>query len=219
MEKKKHFLEAEESMMTMAAEEHPFSILQPRKPRFPRNIPMETWEMHFSSVFRTKETRPAFKLEPCDMDKSELFTAEDIMTTNKELIDREACRPDSIYNEHLEGSAEALKDVWTQLLNLCVITQSIPNRWRKSTVRVLYKGKGGAEDPNAYRGIALDCAKLLTKRLTSLINCSILEEQFGFRRGRSTLQAIKCLQRDVEDAPTQQTGKPYLLTIVKPSIP
>ena len=72
MEKKKHFLEAEESMMIKAAEENPFSILQPKKPRFPRNIPMETWETHFSSVLRTKETRSAFILEPCDMDKSEL---------------------------------------------------------------------------------------------------------------------------------------------------
>ena len=40
-------------------------------------------------------------MEPSDMDKSELFTAEDIMTTIKELKDRKACGPDSIHNEHL----------------------------------------------------------------------------------------------------------------------
>ena len=135
----------------------------------------------------------------------------------------------TLYNEHLKGSAKVLKDVWNQLLNQFLITLSIPNRWRKSIVRVLYKGKGDAEDPNAYRDIALECApfkiltKLLTERLTNLIDCSIPEEQFGFRRGRSTLQAIQCLQRDVEDALTQQNGKLYsilyLSTIPKPSIP
>ena len=152
-------------MMIKAAEENPFSTLQPRKPRFPRNIPMQTWETHFSSVLRTKGTRPAFISEPCDMDKSELFTTEEIMTTIKELKDGKACGPDSIYNEHLKGSAEVLKDEWRQLLNQCLITSSIPNRWRKSIVRVLYKGKGDAEDPNSYRGIALECApfKILTK--------------------------------------------------------
>ena len=113
MEKKKDFLEAEESMMIKAAEENPFSTLQPRKPRFPRNIPMQTWEMHFSSVLRTKETRPVFISEPCDVDKSELFTTEEILTTIKELKDGKACGPDSIYNEHLKDSAEVLKDIWT----------------------------------------------------------------------------------------------------------
>ena len=38
---------------------------------------------------------------------------------------------------------------------------SIPKRCRKSIVRVLYKGKGDAEDPNSYRGIALECATFI----------------------------------------------------------
>ena len=30
--------------------------------------------------------------------------------------------------------------------------------------------------------------------------CSLAEEQFGFRKGRGTLQAVQCLQNDIEAA-------------------
>ena len=63
-------------------------------------------------------------------------------------------------------------------------------------MKVLYKGKGNTNDPNAYRGIALECAafklltSLLTKRLYKQMVDNIPIEQFGFRKGQSTVQAV-----------------------------
>ena len=83
-----------------------------------------------------------------------------------------------------------------KLINECLRRGSIPDGWRGSTVKMLYKGKGKVDDPNAYRGIALECAlfkimtKILTERMTDLTDHHIPEQQFGFRRGRSTLHAV-----------------------------
>jgi Reverse transcriptase (RNA-dependent DNA polymerase). len=88
----------------------------------------------------------------------------------------------------------------------CLRRGSIPDGWRGSIVKMLYKGKGKLDNPNAYRGIALECTlfkimtKILTERLTDLTDNHIPEQQFGFRRGRSTLQAVRCLQQDIEEA-------------------
>ena len=99
-----------------------------------------------------------------------------------------------------------IQDAWTILINECLRRGSIPDGWRGSTVKMLYKGKGKVDDPNTYRGIALECAlfkimtKILTQRLTDLTDYHIPEQQFGFRRGRSTLHAVRCLQQDIEEA-------------------
>src|SRR2546426_243749 len=61
---------------------------------------------------------------------------------------------------------------------------------------LLYKGKGKKEDLNNYRGISLQAVtykiftKLLKTKTEDLVNNSLSDSQFGFRRERSTGQAI-----------------------------
>lgn len=68
-----------------------------------------------------------------------------------------------------------------------------------SKIKLLYKEKSNASDSNSYRGIALECTllkvfpRLLTQRLTNIIDRHIPEEQFGFRKNCSTTQAVECL--------------------------
>jgi hypothetical protein len=78
----------------------------------------------------------------------------------------------------------------------------VPDTWKKSTIKMMYKGKGSTADTNAYRGIALEFTllKMLTtiicKRLSKLVDDKLPESQLGFRRGRSMIQAVQCLQTD-----------------------
>jgi hypothetical protein len=43
------------------------------------------------------------------------------------------------------------------IFNRSLETGIIPEPWRLSTMKLLYKGKGTASSPDAYRGIALEC--------------------------------------------------------------
>ena len=76
---------------------------------------------------------------------------------------------------------------------------TIPQQWATSLLVLLYKGKGATCDPNAYRGISLLCApyKLFTKivkqRIEEKIEPKLSNWQFGFRKQRSTADAISAV--------------------------
>ncbi|KAJ4426399.1 hypothetical protein ANN_27213 [Periplaneta americana] len=79
------------------------------------------------------------------------------------------------------------------------------------------------KNPDAYRGIALEdvllktFTKIIKGRLAEMIDPSILEEQFGFREGRSNIQAVRCLQEDIQDALRHPKGKLYTVKRLTPS--
>jgi hypothetical protein len=78
-----------------------------------------------------------------------------------------------------------LQPTWTALLNKCLKLGQIPSECKKSTIKLIYKGRGGTCSPNAYRGIAptSNAQKLLTrilaKRVPSMLDPVLPEEQFG----------------------------------------
>ncbi|KAJ4447500.1 hypothetical protein ANN_09507 [Periplaneta americana] len=107
------------------------------------------------------------------------LTAEEVTEAIHMTKNNKAVGPDNICNEHLKTSLDA-------------------GRWRTSTMKVMYKRKDGVGDMNAYRRIAFKVfSKLLTKSLTEFTDNTIPEEQFGFRQGRSTLQAVQCLLNEI----------------------
>ena len=90
-----------------------------------------------------------------------------------------------------------LSILWVGLFNLILETGSIVTVWKDSMIRVLFKGKGQITDTNNYRGIAMmsHAFKLFTKLLTNRIlkvteGRTLPDEQYGFRKGKSTKDAI-----------------------------
>ena len=68
----------------------------------------------------------------------------------------------------------------------------------------LYKGKGDSSKCNKYRGITLIChaaklyERILEKRARHKIEPKLGEEQYGYRRNRSTLDLIFALRTIIE---------------------
>jgi hypothetical protein len=89
--------------------------------------------------------------------------------------------------------------------------------WKKSTIKVLYKGKGDLSDLDSYRVISLECTpfkvftRLLTQRVTILTDSQMADMHFGFRKGRSTLQAVHNLLNDAEEALRLPEGKLFVV--------
>jgi len=78
----------------------------------------------------------------------------------------------------------------------------LPQQWTEANVMALYKGKGVRSDPASYRPISMTSIVIRTmehlihKRLSTLLEQASFFHplQFGFRKGRSTLDAINYLQ-------------------------
>lgn len=75
------------------------------------------------------------------------------------------------------------------------------------------KRKGKINDPNSYRWITLEnkSFKILTiilvNKITQEVNTKISEEQFGFRSGRDTIQAIENLTKYIEESLRHKKAK------------
>lgn len=135
------------------------------------------------------------------------FSVPEIENVLKHCSDKKAGGVDGVVNEHLKGSFHALGYLWCMLFNLILLTGDSVAVWKQSVVKVLYKGKGSLVDVNFYRGIALLChahklfTKLITRRITEFVERRTLPpEQFGFRQGRSTVDALFKLRSCVLEA-------------------
>lgn len=104
---------------------------------------------------------------------------------------------DNISNAFLKLAVDDLSPIITHLVNLCFETGVFPIPLKQSIITPVYKG-GDEEDISNYRPISILPAvskileKLLNIRLLNYLNKfnKLSSSQFGFRRGKSTEDAI-----------------------------
>ena len=94
----------------------------------------------------------------------------------------------------LIGGSSVLQSL-TDRLNEIVSTGNIPESWCNTVFNLLHKG-GGTEDPNNWHPIAIlsiaykILARLVYDRIRYTFDGSQSDNQYGFREGRSTIQAL-----------------------------
>ena len=219
--KRAEFIETEAKELAEQAKTDPFLALRRKQTPKAREIPIETWEEHFSRTLNKSGAEAAYQVKAANS-----ITEARVQITTNEIQDAIKCAkkgkaagPDGIFTEHLKETQELLLPIWTKLFNQCLKTGSIPDSWRTAQMTILYKGKGHTADPNSYRGIALQntifkiFSKILTKRLITEVDQFIPDCQFGFREKRSTLQAVKVLQEEAEQALRYKKGKYHAVFI------
>ena len=225
---KQYKIQQEELHRLAEAESFPWKLNPRRNGWVSSKIPLDEWEPHFSMLYNPPpETLPLpdsdhdyqvpqlqqydsdwFEDDEETLDLNREFTLEELSNTLKTLSDKKAVGTDEIANEHLKGSFSVMGQLWLLLFNIVLQTGLMISSWRNSIVKVLYKGKGNSQDPNSYRGIALLShvykwfTKLLSRRIYQFVegSFSLPEEQFGFRRGKSTLETISHFRRHVKQA-------------------
>src|SRR4029077_10651902 len=105
-----------------------------------------------------------------------------------------AAGPSGVVSEMLKASGDDGITWMTNLFNKIIAEGKIPGDWKRSWMVPVYKGKGDALECSSYRGIKLlDHAmkvfeRVVERKLRSSI--TIDEQQFGFRPGRGTTDAI-----------------------------
>jgi uncharacterized membrane-anchored protein YjiN (DUF445 family) len=161
-------------------------------------IPEWNTNGHMGKLFQicTKytATKAAFMSIISQLEKSTYFhlIEEAVEGVIANLKDNKAAILDSLYSEHLKDSTGELLTIWTELFNRCMELGTIPQKWRRSMVKVLYKGKGDADDANKYQADILGMLtiqRLLKKRLLAITENVMPDEHFGCRPRRTLLQS------------------------------
>ena len=219
-EKRKIHIEKEAARIAEEARINPYIALAHKNSNGGTSIEMDKWEKHFSSILNVQSVTPDIIQDTAvKSDSTTRFTREEVRKAIRKAKNKKAAGPDGIFNEHIKDTEKHLTDAWTEMFNKCLERERIPDAWRKSTLKVLYKGKGDRSDPNSYRGIALEnnefklFSKLLKDKLVEETDHLIPEQQYGFRPQRNTVQAIGNLLQEIEQALQHPKGKYHAVFI------
>lgn len=113
--------------------------------------------------------------------------------------------PDGITNEVVKIVASLNPDLLIGVYNTCLSNGVFPDIWKKARLVLIRKGDKPLDTPSSYRPLCLlDCLgklleKILDNRLRKFLDSSdgLHERQFGFRKGRSTIDALEVLRTTV----------------------
>ena len=151
----------------------------------------------------------------------ENFSVDEIRDVLKKLNNNRAPGPDGVPPEFwkvLGDNDDAVQQI-TEFVNLCWNLKAIPASWHNAQITCLHK-KGRTDDCQNYRPISLLIvgykvfAALLHRRLVQAgAEEKLSKNQFGFRSGRGTQDAIFILRRLIEQAWAQRDGRISVLAL------
>lgn len=139
--------------------------------------------------------------------------------------DRKAPGLDCIPNHVLKEAVKCCPDQFTTLINACLRNGTFPSVWKKQKLVLLPKNKKPLDDPSSYRPLCMidTCGKLLEsiicKRLESSVEAvgGLSDSQFGFRKARSTVDAINVVvetaAKAIEGKRWQDGAKQYCVVV------
>lgn len=125
-------------------------------------------------------------------------TAEEILEAGKRIGTSKAPGPDAIPNKALKTAVRNYPEMFAKVMGACLREGRFPKRWKRQHLVLLPKPGKPPGVPSAYRPICLlDTAGKILERiiLNRLIPFTEGDEglssnQYGFRRARSTIDAI-----------------------------
>lgn len=126
------------------------------------------------------------------------ITTEELHNACRNIAPRRAPGPDGIPNVAVKAAAQRRPDLFIRTFQACIDEGVFPKQWKTQHLVLLPKGKMPPGVPTSYRPICL--VNTTGKILERILYDRLLKEaeekealsnlQFGFRKGRSTVQAI-----------------------------
>ena len=177
-----------------------YKIVMRKLGAFTKSAPMEaeTMDRIVDTLF------PAHPKRSVDPEMSEdlevpPFTEAELRRAAGALKNKKAPGPDGLPAEVLKAVARSHPDLLLNMYNSCLRAGVFYSRWKEARLVLISKGKGPADAPSSYRPLCmLDTAgklleKLVRPRLQAAIRAAgdLSERQYGFRTGRSTIDAIQ----------------------------
>lgn len=167
-------------------------------------IDIREWEEHYKQLLT--EERPQFELlyKDIQVDNQEVdaITEDEIWKALQQSKNGKAAGPGNIPIELVKHGPKILHEMVRDLFNRCLLNgDAIPEDWNMAYITSIYK-KGDKRKCSNYRGISVTSAmgrlygRVLKNRIEK--NTIEIEEQNGFRAGRSCMDNTFVLQQILE---------------------
>ena len=179
---------------------------------------MEDWREYFIGLLegsqeneierdkREKHTSTTKEDEPEDIKKEEL------RKVLRKLRNAKAPGEDGIENEAWKFMSEEIGEEFWKLINKIWKGGGLPRDWNRGVISPIYK-RGEKNEIRNHRGITLMdsaykiYASILNERLEEETADKLRETQFGFRKGRGTMDAVYTINYIVNKELAKKGGK------------
>lgn len=137
-----------------------------------------------------------YKMEVCP--RPNPFTMQELMIAANKMKNKKSPGPDNLTPEFIKAAVKLNPEVFLQVFNNNLANGTFPKSWKKAKLVLIKKPKKNNNDEDTYRPICLlnTTAKLLERMICNRLNEELEEKevlhrcQFGFRKHRSTLDAL-----------------------------
>lgn len=161
------------------------------------------WIEHYKNLWTNKDE--IYDEEENEKEKQEVdpLTLEELQGVLRKAKNRKATGSDGVNTELLKYGGTLLHLRLLHLYNECWQRNKIPKEWKVALVISLFK-KGDRNNCENYRGISLLntsyklYTKMINERLKTITEEIILEEQNGFRKGRSCNDNVFTIKQIIE---------------------
>jgi len=173
------------------------------------------WKEHFQTILNCNEPDDIQDLntgytKTLNIEVGDI-TTEEVIRAIKKLKNGKSAGVDGIQAELLKNGGDELVKKMTTLCNQVWKSEQVPRDWKDGIIIPLPK-KGDLKDCNNWRGITLlsvpgkVMAGIILERIKTAIDCSLRQQQAGFRKGRSCCEQIFALRYIIEKATALDTS-------------
>lgn len=130
-----------------------------------------------------------------------MITERELFKACSKIGDLKAPGPDGVPNVALKAAIKSRPDIFLRTFNRCLVESVFPSRWKRQKLVLLPKGNKPPDVPSSYRPICLlDTVgkvfeKIIGNRLEKFTEGAhgLSQNQYGFRKARSTVDAIQAV--------------------------
>lgn len=216
----------DEAIAIARAEQQPYTYIRKKKIRADCKATANAVKEHFYSLLHDPEAQqPEVQITlPLTFEQwlmNTPWTPQEVIDIVTKLPKGKSAGPDGIFYEHWKATVPALASQICLVFNRILEEGKIPKAWHYSRLTLLFKGKFGdpADDMNLYRGIASEDTlkkiffKGLIRRIETSVERALPPQQFGFRRGVGTRDALHVVISEIERSLASPTGHLYAVFI------
>ena len=225
IKKKEHEKEEEEKIKNIKTESEVWNYINKRRKKregLDEGIPLEKWEKHFTESLDGTKIKVVndFKSEKINREEEEEEETEeedDIKDVEfakqiAKLKRRKAVGEDGIENEAWIHATHEIAEAFKKMVRLIWKDGGVIEDWKVGIISPVFK-KGDKSDIRNYRGVTIMdtaykiYAEILNDRLENVIENNLSETQFGFRKGRGTVDCIYILNYLINREIGKKSGK------------
>ncbi|CAB0029772.1 unnamed protein product [Trichogramma brassicae] len=152
-----------------------------------------------AALFPRVPSGPALRLPHRAEELIPAVTLEELKGAQLRIKERSAPGPDGVPSMALKLAVVTRPDIFLRVYTMCLETGVFPSGWKRQRLVLLPKPDKPPDEPSSYRPLCmLDTAgKILERNICDRLEAfterpgGLSERQYGFRKGRSTIDAIQ----------------------------